>query len=255
MAAQAYALQNNALASGAIEDFLPFFDDKKHVISLVGGGGKTTTLYYLAACFACRGQRTCVITTTRMGRPALYCTDISQCRAQWVQGMYAVCGQIAEGGKFRAPDSDTLRVLLDEADVLLIEADGSHRLPCKAPAEHEPALLPETDTVVGVMGLDAAGGRVRDVCLRTDKVCALLQCDENHALTEADMARILLSPDGTRKGVEGRRFVVILNKCDDEMRKQHGENILRILAAQGQQHALLTCHRDHRSEQYEYPKG
>ena len=255
MTAQAFSLRENVLASGTPEDFLPFFDGKKHVISLVGGGGKTTTLYYLAACFARRGQRTCVLTTTRMGCPAHPCTDISQCRAQWAQGMYAVCGQIADGGKFRAPDSNTLRALLNEADILLIEADGARRLPCKAPAEHEPVLLPETDTVVGVMGLDAVGGRVRDVCLRTDKVCALLQCGEDHTLTPEDMARILLSPDGTRKGVEERSFVVILNKCDDDARKQHGESILRILSAQGQHHALLTCHRDNRSEQYEYPKG
>ena len=40
MTAQAFSLRENVLASGTPEDFLPFFDGKKHVISLVGGGGK-----------------------------------------------------------------------------------------------------------------------------------------------------------------------------------------------------------------------
>lgn len=40
-------------------------------------------------------------------------------------------------------------------DFVLVEADGSRRLPVKAPAVYEPVIPPGTDLVVGVIGLDA----------------------------------------------------------------------------------------------------
>ena len=44
---------------------------------------------------------------------------------------------------------------MELSDLVLIEADGSKRLPCKVPADHEPVLLPESDIVVAVLGLSA----------------------------------------------------------------------------------------------------
>lgn len=43
------------------------------------------------------------------------------------------------------------------ADIVLIEADGSRRMPCKAPAAHEPVLLPQCDIVLAVAGVSALG--------------------------------------------------------------------------------------------------
>ena len=59
---RAHWLCGGKLVSGRAEDYFPFFDGKKHVISLVGGGGKSTLLEYLAACFAARGMKTAIMT-------------------------------------------------------------------------------------------------------------------------------------------------------------------------------------------------
>ena len=249
--AAAYALRGDALLEGTPQDFLPFLREPGHVVSLVGGGGKTTLMYHLASCFAAQGFRTAVMTTTRIGRPKDACGTIEDCRARWAAGEIAVCGEIVGEGKFRAPGEETLRSLLEQAQAVVIEADGARRLPCKAPAEHEPVLLPQSDIVVGVMGLDALGRRISDVCLRREHVCALLGCGEEHALTPADMAKILLSGAGTRKNVAQRDYYIVLNKCDGEGRLEGGREILSLLREKGNTQAIMTCGM-RRSETYEF---
>ena len=238
---KAHWMQDGTLISGSAEDYFPFFDGKKHVISLVGGGGKSTLLAYLAQRFAARGMKTAVMTTTRMLRPEHISDRIEDCRACWARGEYAACGETTENGKFRAPQQALLEQLFKAADVIIVEADGAHRLACKAPAEHEPVILPESDIVIGVMGLEVMGGAVGKVCHRPEHVCALLGCDQDHCLSAEDMASILVSEKGTRKNVDERDFYVVLNKCDDQQRLENGLLVLDALHARGHEQAVLTC--------------
>ena len=251
--ASAYWLEGGRLASGSPQDAFPFFGERGHVVSLVGGGGKTTLMYHLAQASQGRGLRTAVMTTTKIGRPGPYCRSMAACQACWAAGEYAVCGERLNARKLVAPAPDVLAQLLAQADALYIEADGARRLPCKAPAAHEPVILPETDTVIAVMGLDALGQPVGEVCLRTEIVQTLLGCGPEHRLTCADLVRLLLSDQGSRKGVAQRDYFVVLNKCDDAQRLHAGREILELLRAQGQTRAVLTTGM-RRSETYEQMK-
>lgn len=237
---KAYWLQGGAAHEGEAEAFFPFFDGERHVISLVGGGGKSTLLEYLASRFAARGLRTAIMTTTRMACPEYICRSIGQCRARWAQGQYAACGEQTENGKFRQPEAALLDQLLEEAQIVIVEADGSHRLACKAPAEHEPVILPQSDIVIGVMGVEVLGCAVDAVCHRPEYVRALLGCDGNHLLTADDLAKIFLSPKGTKKDVGCRDYFTVINKCDDAARREKGQGILQALARQGHENAVLT---------------
>lgn len=232
------------LDGGQLEAYAPFEAlalpaGGRHVISIVGGGGKTTLLYYLAGCYAALGLKTAVTTTTRMGCPDTYCETIEDCRANFGAGEYAVVGQQLQNGKFRAPQNHVLAAVLEEADIVLIEADGAHRRPLKFPAENEPVILPETDIVIAVAGLDAPGAAAGDVCHRMPEAAALLGCDETHIVTAEDVAAVLLSPRAGRKGTAGRTYIAALNKCDDGARRDVGESILRLLENHGQTHAAL----------------
>lgn len=248
----AYFLRQGMLRRGMLQEAFPFLAEAGHVISLVGGGGKTSLTYALAHLYAQDGRRTVVMTTTHMGCPAQWRHTLEDCEAAWTRGEVAVCGQRTPEGKFRAPQPELLQALLTRAEAILIEADGARRLPCKAPAAHEPVLLPETDIVLGVMGLDALGMPVERVCLRTEQVQGILGCDGQHHLTAADLTALLLSPLGSRKGADGRDFYAVLNKCDDAFRLAEGARILTMLEAQGCTHAALT-HMTCRSESYEHP--
>ena len=136
-----------------------------------------------------------------------------------------------------------LNALLEEAEAVIVEADGAHMLACKAPAEHEPVILPETDIVIGVMGIEVLGGEVGRVCHRPKHVCTLLGCVERHTLTAADMADIFVSEKGTRKHVGARDFYAVINKCDDEERIGNGKTVLEALEKRGQKKAVLTSFR------------
>ena len=115
------------------------------------------------------------------------------------------------------------------SDLVLIEADGSKRLPCKVPADHEPVLLPESDIVVAVLGLSALGRSLKECCFRLEKAKKLLSADENHLLTEKDMAAILLSNQGLRKDVGDRRYIAVLNQCDDRIVRESAEQVRKML--------------------------
>lgn len=237
---RAYWMQGGKLIAGSAQEYFPFFDGKKHVISLVGGGGKSTLLAYLANCFAARGMRTVIMTTTRMACPEQISASMADCRSCWAQGEAAACGEVTENGKFREPKDALLKELLDEADAIIVEADGAHMRACKAPAEHEPVILPQSDIVIGVMGIEVLGHAVGEVCHRPQHVCALLGCDETHRLTAADMAAIFVSEQGTRKNVDSRAFYAVLNKCDDEARVRDAQTVLEELKKRGQEHVVLT---------------
>jgi len=237
---QGWRLHGESLVSGSPFDALTLPKEGRHVISLVGGGGKSTLLHYIAGCYADMGMRTAMMTTTRMGCPQDYCETMEACRARWAAGKYAAAGQRLENGKFRAPQEEVLRALLEEADIVLIEADGAHRRPLKFPGENEPVILPETDIVIAVSGLDALGEKAKDVCHRMPEAEKLLACDGEHIITPADMAAVLLSPMGGRKGVCGRTYIAALNKCDGDARLAGGETVLRLLAKAGQVRAAMT---------------
>lgn len=240
MGSIAYWLREARSQSGEAEDFFSFFDGKRHVISLVGGGGKSTLLRYLATCFAECGMRAAVMTTTRMGMPDHLCMDIEACHERWQAGLYAAIGRPLENGKLGAPEEELLCAVLEQADAVIVEADGSRMLACKAPAEHEPVILPQSDIVIGVMGVEVLGHPVQDVCHRPEYVCALLGCEMDHCLTTQDMAVIFVSEKGTRKNVGARDFYAVINKCDDTQRIEDGRRILEALKARGQTAAVLT---------------
>lgn len=247
----AYRLTEGGPERGTPESFLPFLFSGKHIVSLVGGGGKTTLMYHLAACCAARGLKTAVMTTTRIGPPDDPCLTMRACLDRWALGRFAVCGEMTEGGKFRRPDDAFLRALLQAADVVLIEADGAHRRPCKAPDEHEPVILPESDAVIAVMGLDALGMPIAE-CHRSEIVQRILGRSAQDALTGEDMARLLVSELGSRKHVGCRDYHIALNKCDDAQRLAAGMQVLSLLRSRGYSQAMLTAGM-HRSEDFERP--
>lgn len=212
-----------------------FTDGKKHTICLVGGGGKTTVMYELAAAWAACGRRVLVLTSTHILQPAdgSFAADVPAVQNLWQQRRYAVIGtpELATG-KLTAPPQDLYEALKPQADVILCEADGSKHHPCKAPAAHEPVLLPDCDMVLAVAGMDALGHSLAQACQRPQLAATLLGCSLDSVIDEQMLAALLLSEQGARKNVGKRTFYIVLNKCDLLPVAQQ-EKILRLLVRAG----------------------
>lgn len=212
-----------------------FTDGKKHNICIVGGGGKTTVMYELAAAWAACGRRVLVLTSTHILCPAdgSFAVDAAAVHNLWQQRRYAVIGTPElDTGKLTAPLQSVYEALQLQADVILCEADGSKHHPCKAPAAHEPVLLPDSDIVLAVVGMDALGCPLAQACQRPQPAAAFLGCSLDSVIDEQMLAALLLSEQGSRKNVGTRTYYIVLNKCD-LIKAAQQEEMRRLLVGEG----------------------
>lgn len=217
-----------------IWDTLKLDPDRHRMVALVGGGGKSSTMYALARQAADSGKTVVVTTTTHIlphpklpltGDPAALPHLLAKHRVVTL-GRYDARGKLTGAGD----PADHLAV----ADVVLIEADGAKLRPLKAPADHEPVIPPQTHAVIGAAGLDCVGKPIGKICHRPERVAALLGTGQDHILTPADVAVVLASPQGGRKGVSpAMAYRCLLNKADDDARRAMGQEIQALLAQQG----------------------
>ena len=254
---------------------------ERRVISLVGGGGKTTTMYALAEIFREEGKKVIVTTSTHLQTPPeeIRARNIEEVRSLWKSDQIAVIGTDCEGNKNLAagdqaavnqmeidgqkiaeksvrkmsiPEPVFLQEVLQEAEVVLIEADGAKHLPCKVPIEKEPVIIPECTDVIAVVGMDALGKPLEEVCFRKDLAVQFFNTSYKHLMAEEDVAKILSSVQGARKGVEDRKYCVVLNKCDDEIRKERAEKIRSLLKEKSIENVMITNCENRQNELKKY---
>lgn len=166
---------------------------EKGVTALIGGGGKTTLMYTLAEELRRRGT-VLVTTSTHIQRPEQYPTLLTAdaaavTAALATHGVVCVAGETAEG-KLCAP-ALSFELLAALADFVLVEADGSKRLPQKAHAPHEPVIPPNACRTVYVVGADGFGHPIRQVCHRPERYAALCGAAEDDVVTPELEAAVL----------------------------------------------------------------
>lgn len=248
-----------------IIDALKIDTNKKNIISFVGGGGKTSLIYELGKELSREGRKVIVTTTTRMFMPEnnVILTGKREdiIRLLHSENMITV-GMVDHEEKVKVQSNELkaentsdnmerkkIKImglpeeiaenLIDLADYVLVEADGSRRLPLKMPAEHEPLILKGSNMVVGVCGIDAIGKTIKETCHRPNLVSEFLEVEAEHIINESDAAKILLSHKGQRKNVNCD-YKVIVNKVDTEERFKIGRNIFKEISKLGGDGLILT---------------
>ena len=188
--------------------------DGHRVISFVGAGGKTTLLYELAKELCSLGYRVIVTTTTHMMKPKQnYCEWGNEIHVN--KGEVLTVGVSCKDGKIRGMEESCYPLLMKETDFLLIESDGSKKMPLKVPAEYEPVIIAETDLVVGVLGYQSVGQRLCEVSQRVTDVADFLGKQEEDIVTVQDLKDISFSKTGLIKGVHVP-YRIIWNKWRGE---------------------------------------
>ncbi len=216
-----------------LQSAFPFLMEEKCCISFVGAGGKSSLISCIADWGTLHQKKVLITTTTHIFRPVSLklARNEQELEHIWQTGNWAVIGTVdpVQPQKLQNPEPHWLQRAAELADLVLIEADGSKRFPCKVPDSHEPVILPQTDVVVAVLGLSALNRPLKDCCFRLQKATELLSIKESHPLTCEHMATIFASRQGLRKTVDNREYVVVLNQCDTKELRNAGEQISDIL--------------------------
>ena len=183
---------------------------QKGITALIGGGGKTTLMYRLAQELSKFGT-VIVCTSTKIIEPEgfeVITEESEEMITDKLKSRRIVCvGTRVAGGKLSASviGFDRLKEL---ADYVIVEADGAHRLPIKAHAEYEPVIPKEANRTILVMGADAFGQSIGQICHRAELFAAIANVDIQSIVTPEIVSRVI-------KG-EGYGDRLFINKVEDE---------------------------------------
>lgn len=182
---------------------------QRGVTSVIGSGGKTSLLAALACELSAQGASVVLTTTTHIlpfeGRPLVIDAHGEKIAAA-LEGSRVVCvGAPCEGGKLGTPGV-SMEELARLADFVLVEADGSRRLPLKAHAAHEPVIPGCSGQAILVVGASGLCRPIAEVVHRPEVFCGLLGCGPCDLATPARVAQVLLA--------EGLGNKVLVNQVD-----------------------------------------
>lgn len=203
------------------------------VISFVGAGGKTTAMFNLATQLAKQGWRVITTTTTRIAQDEMRAAPQQvgfghgmrlpeSLPAQIEQHHHIfVFTKLENDNKVKGVRPEWLDQNLAAAsylDVLIVEADGSRRLPMKAPLSHEPPIPASTTIVVPVVGIDALGQPLdEDHIYGADIISRLTGHPPKEPVTPELIAASIMHPQIGLKNVPQRaRVVPLINKVTPE---------------------------------------
>ena len=149
-----------------------------YVISLTGGGGKTSLIRRLAWEGMEQGLKVFVTTTTHMAVPlrlGVFSGSGQDVKEMLDREHAVVAGQTNGAGKISYMGDGAYGSLCPLADLVLVEADGAKRLPLKVPRGNEPIIPDNTDLILCVSGLSAAGSLVAEKCFRLDAAQRIME--------------------------------------------------------------------------------
>ena len=206
-------------------------------LALTGSGGKTTALFQLARSLS-GGPGTSKSGTIEMpvivtATTHLHIDQVSLADSHWVvqepadlanleknlQGVMLVTGPVNTDRTTGLNDnlvSLLHAVCISHSLPLLIEADGSHRHPLKAPAEYEPPVPPFVETVMVVAGLSGLGRPLTAEFVHRPEIFARLSgLTIGQTVTEQALLHVLTHPAGGLKNIPAdAQRLVLLNQAD-----------------------------------------
>ena len=163
------------------------------VTALIGGGGKTTLMYKLSEELSLHGS-VIVCTSTKVFEPEGLPVLTGKSKDEVLNALRSrrvICAGTRIGnGKLSAP-AIGFDELKKAADYIIVEADGAHRLPAKAHADHEPVIPECTDKTVLVLGADAFGRPIAEICHRPELFASIAGVDILSPVTPETVCRVI----------------------------------------------------------------
>ena len=196
-----------------------------HVYTFVGAGGKSTGMRKVAGYLRRAGLRVRMSTTTRVGidefsayPAAVVRTDggLASCLASR-EPVLLIAGGIDEQ---QERHTGIAASLIEGASipgdlVLLVEGDGSRRLPIKAPTDREPVITANSAAVFALMGARAFEETIDAACCYNPEGVLALLGAAGGVFDVPTLLRLAVDARGCRKGVlPGMDYHLVVNQGD-----------------------------------------
>lgn len=188
------------------------------VISLVGSGGKTSLLHLLAEQLP--AKKILLSTTTKMGYPDpggydhFYQADFEGLGQ--AEGI-TMAGLVTEHDgrkKISQPQGTAFSQSFSRFEYVLLEADGSKRLPLKGWADFEPVILPETTTTIGLLPLAVLGQSITaETVYRLPLFLQQTETQLGEPITLSVLQQVIESSTGLFKNAKGKK-ILLLNQVE-----------------------------------------
>ena len=218
-------------AASFSEALAPFIKTQTK-IAFVGSGGKTSIIMRLAEEQKALGKKVLVLTSTHMYAPKRYgvFTGLpADIEASLQADGIAIAGKETDCGKITWIGDALYDAAAPMADIILIEADGSKRLPLKIPSETEPVIPHEIDIILVVSGLGAIGNYGSEACHRWSLARQALNISDEDEILKPEHLSLLMK-DGyltqLKKKCPSALVIPIFNQADDEALEGLGKKII-----------------------------
>lgn len=218
-------------------------EKNKAFISVTGGGGKTSFLVSFSSYLKKRGYSVLITTSTKLASP--YSFDYKTDRiflSPSIMNYWPKKGESVFYGKFDdnlkntvAPSSSLVSLLYDRYDVVIVEADGSRRLPFKVHTKRDPVIWRDTTAIVAISGLWGYGERRCDVVFE----------DHSERVVDFDYINELVnSPEGMRKGMGENTKNLLLFNGGDILERSVIEEIKRLFIPENTSSFIVSLNED-----------
>ena len=201
-------------------------------LAVVGSGGKTSIIMRIAEEQKALGKKVLVLTTTHMYAPKQYGVfsglsgDVK--KALLTDGI-AIVGEKADSGKITWAGDELYRKVAPMADIVLIEADGSKRLPLKFPNESEPVIPPDADIILTVSGLSAIGRLGNEACHRWTAARQKLNIQHEDEILCPEHLSLFMNEGyllPLQKKYPAAHVIPVFNQADDEALFDIGKKLI-----------------------------
>jgi probable selenium-dependent hydroxylase accessory protein YqeC len=214
------------------------------MISLVGAGGKTSAMLSLADELSRAGHAVILTTSTKIYRPDLpLILDDDPFSLMAEAELRVKPGQVLALGRELIPTEPRPKLkglscqLLDElfyrdmAAYVLVEADGSRRLPLKAPRMGEPLVPQKTGLVLGLIGLSVLNRPAdENSVFNLPGFLEITGHEPGEPISLYSLEHLIRHPKGLFKNTpQGAKKALLLNQFDLLSQDQQAE-VLQMMA-------------------------
>ena len=219
-------------------DLLDVFEAQNSIISFVGAGGKKSLMFRLAA--AHKGRVGITATAHIEFFPqSLQAKNYIADEAELLEAIkndehsqkIAFAKPSKRFGRRAGISLNSVNTFRDAGnfDLMVIKADGARGRFIKAPAEHEPAISPDTNIIVPVVSAKVMGLPLSDeIAHRVEEIGKVCHMNPNEIIEPQHIARLFTSTSGLLKNTDDKIIIPVINMVDDEVL----ENVAKMAAAE-----------------------